>query len=222
MARERFQCGRWGFATKTAAETALRSILARHGHMQRLSGDDEELVLALIDLDPRRDTILGGSGVRAIAVQHIHDALGRPARRFLILRPDRSLRDFSWRNALYPRSAKSQLASVLRSLVITQIQDHKQRHFTGQCELCGAPLSASDCHVDHARPITFDSLMAAWLLANRLEAEDIALVPSPRYETATILEDPLLASDWMDYHEHNAQLRCVCRDCNLSALRLAV
>ena len=209
--------GRKIFATKAAAERHIREMFWRYPPMGELTGEDLEFTLALIEMHPSRAVIVD-CGIRSIHIQpvpfHEHDQ-----RRFLVKRTDQSWHDFSWRNSLSPKSAARKVASILRHLIHAQVREFRERAFRGQCETCAIPLALGDCVVDHARPATFERLMEGWLQSERLTPDDIAIVQQKGYELRSYLEDPALTQSWIEYHEINARLRCVCRRCNLSTLR---
>ena len=211
--------GAWIFSSKQAAEKHIRGILARHGDMQQLKDEDEEFVRAIIDLHPRR-TVIVDCGIAWIFVQYLPGS----ARRFVVRRTDSSWRDFSWQHVLYPRDADRRLASVLRTLIRPVVEEFKERNFRGVCEneTCGIAIQIENCHVDHAYPATFEALQDGWLRSLRLTAADIAIQAFSEYEVPDTLEDILLREAWFEYHELHARLRCVCRRCNLSTLRMKV
>lgn len=205
------------FGTKAAAERHIREMFWRYPPNGALAGEDLEFILALIEMHPSRDLIVD-CGIRSIHVQPVpyHEA---DQRRLLVLRTDESKHDFSWRNALSPKSAARKLAGVLRHLITDDKCRFKEEHFRGVCETCDAAIEPEDCHVDHAHPFTFKRLMDDWLQFERLTANDVAVVACKGYEEYSYLEDEALAQSWQEYHAINARLRCVCRRCNLSSLR---
>lgn len=212
------QIGRWAFPTKHAAENHVRDILRRYSHMQRLMGEDDGFMRALLDTHPSRRIIID-CGIKYIYVENVPFAK-TPQKRFAICRTDESRRDFSWRHAIYPRRAARKLAGVLRDLIAPQKSLFKERSFGGVCEACQAPLEADDVHVDHIAPLTFEALMAGWLASLHVTAEDIAIINFREYGRSSRLEDSLYEETWIEYHEINARLRCVCARCNLSTLRV--
>ena len=213
-----FTIGGKKFATKKAVERHIRDMFWRYPAMGALTGEDREFVLALIDMHPSRLLIVD-CGIRSIHIQPV-PGHKEDQRRFLVKRIDESQRDFSWRNSLSPKSAKHKLTGILRFLIQPQIQDFKNRAFRGRCETCNSPLSPENCEVDHADP-TFKQLMDEWLRTVRLSPDDIAIVGRTQYQAHSYLEDPVLAQAWVEYHEINARLRCVCKPCNSSVLRRA-
>lgn len=204
------------FATKAAAERRIREILWRYPPMGALAGKDLEFVLALLEIHPSRDLIID-CGIRSIHVQPV--PFHENQRRFLVKRRDSSIRDFSWRNALSPKSESQKLAGILRHLIVCQKNNFRSAHFKGVCETCGDPIRECDCEVDHAHPTTFQQLMDNWLEIHFITAADVAIVSSKEYEQHSCLEDPTLTQSWIRYHHINARLRCVCRECNGSRLR---
>lgn len=209
--------GRKIFASKAAAARHIREMFWRYPPMGELTGEDLEFVLALIEIHPSRDLIID-CGIKTIHIQpvpfHEHDQ-----RRFLVKRKDDSPHDFAWKWALYPRSAARQVAAILRHEIHPQVREFKEREFRGQCETCATPLALGDCVVDHAKPATFERLMADWLQTMRLTPNDITIVKCKGYEEHSYMQDPALTQSWIEYHEINARLRCVCRRCNSSTLR---
>jgi len=205
------------FPTKAAAEKHIREMFWRYPAMGALAGEDLEFVLALIDIHPSRTHIID-CGIRTVHIQpvpfHEHDQ-----RRFLVRRTDSSIRDFSWRNALSPKSDERKLAGILRHLIADQKNAFRDAHFRGLCETCGKTIQRGNCHVDHAHPVTFERLMAGWLKSEYVTVADVAIVRRRGYEQHSYLEDSALARSWIEYHEINARLRCVCQKCNLSTLR---
>lgn len=212
------QIGRWSFSSKIAAETYIRDILESHQHNQRLRGEDDEFMRALIDQHPRGKVIID-CGIDCVYVEHV-PFTNPPLKRFAVYRTDRSRRDFAWRHAIYPRTETSRIAGILRGLIAPQIQTFKYAHYSGICEHCKVSVTLSDCQVDHIAPeTTFEKLMAGWLHSLCVTADDITIIPSRNYQEPDHFEDPLYAETWIDYHQINARLQCVCRRCNASTLR---
>ena len=61
--------------------------------------------------------------------------------------------------------------------------------------------------------------MEGWLKSEYLTVADVAIIRRKGYEQHSYLEDSALSRSWIEYHEINARLRCVCQKCNLSTLR---
>lgn len=208
---------RWTFRTKRAAEQYIRAILGRYGQRQPLAGEDLEFVQALLAVHPNR-AIIEDCGVARIEVEHFDARTG--ARRFLVVRSDASIRDFTWQHALYPRNAKTLVMRVCRTAIEDQIREFRDLQFATSrvrtCPMRGIPITAKSAHVDHQPPNTFEKLVATWLKANRLDYSDIDLTVSRDYGTATRFTDEFLQENWREFHRENAVLRALSIAANLS------
>jgi hypothetical protein len=213
--------GRWEFPTKKAAERHISAILGRHAHHQRLTGDDDAFMRALIEIHPRRAVIVD-CGLAYVFVQHLDEISWqrkRGTRRFCVKRTDSSIYDFSWRDALYPENKRRRVASVFRHIIHESKELVKSHLFHGVCEVCGRTIKLAECDLDHIPPQTFDRLMDGFLQSIGKTVEDLAIVVSRDYQTSSHLEDDLIADAWYEYHDENARLRPVCARCNLSAVK---
>lgn len=217
--RSGFQIGELYFPTVVRVKTHIDQILARYnGPGQPLKGVDDAFVRALLQRHRHYATKIG-SGIAWIWVQRNFNSLHPEAARFVIRHTDGSMSDVAWRRCLEPTNALREVAHVCRSLVREQINTFRRDHFRGVCNTCGETIT--DCHVDHAPPDTFDSLVRKWLHVMRLSADDVVILGARGYEQPSYFEDEILAPEWVEYHAINARLRCVCRRCNLSTLRKA-
>jgi hypothetical protein len=207
------EIGECSFPTKKAVEAHVRAILAEHNHGQILMRDNDRFVRELLKRHPRCADVVD-CGVAWIWVEHIPGA-----RRFCVRRIDGSIRDFSWIKCIYQQKSFARISGICRNLIYDQKTEFRDRHFRGVCEVCGNKLRSLQCHVDHIPPATFENLLRRWLETVRLDADDIMVISSKDYGIAPKFADPFLAQQWVEYHEINARLRCVCRDCNLSFIR---
>lgn len=210
------------FSSKAEAELRIREILGRHSQMQPLAGDDLRFVIAILELHPNRDTIVD-CGVRRIVVQHLKDKYD--SRRFVVVRTDSSIRDFTWRVALYPKTARMRVMNACRFAIKDQIREFRARSFSEHehqvCVVSGMTISAFDSDVDHIPPRTFQALVETWLRLNRIDAESVALVPVVGYEKPDRWEDLFLEENWKEYHRTHAHLRVVHSWANRSIIRKA-
>lgn len=169
--------------------------------------------MALLDLHPNKQTVID-CGVRCIKVQHLYDRYN--SRRFILVRTDSSIRDFTWRHALYPRDARDYVMRVCRSTVRQQIEAFKHRFFNSTrspcCSLSGKPLTFDNSDVDHIEPNTFEYLVDRWCQTVNLTWADIAIVPSPHYQTPDRFEDIYLAQSWAEFHDRHANMRVIHRE----------
>ena len=210
------------FPTKAAAEKHIRWILSRYAQMRMLLGKDEEFVMALLARHPNQP-VIEGCGIKRICVQWL-DSEGKQ-RRFVAVRKDGSLRDFTGRHALYPRSATDNVRRVCRSLIQDQILAFKRRTFSVdivlKCPVSGMDIRIDACDVDHIHPDTFIRLVDGWLISIGLTADDVDVIPSAEFGVADRFQDELLNENWREYHRINAKLRAVHAYANRSLLRRA-
>jgi hypothetical protein len=212
------QIGQLTFETKKQAENHIRQILLRHRNLRFIQGPDREFAFALLDRHPRA-SLISDCGLSGIRVQ----SLGRGQYRFLAIRKDGSIRDFSWRNCVTPRSARAEVMSICRSVIIPQIQDFRNFFWNGKtiaiCPISGESIGPSSSDVDHIPPDTFVSLVERWLSSIQMEPEEIEIMYKRGYESRSEFMEDWLEPDWAEFHQCNAKLRVVSIQANRSILR---
>jgi hypothetical protein len=213
--------GNHEFPTKAAAETFIRELLSKWKGQPFISGDDAQFVQSLLALHPRQHLIID-CGLKHIKVQEIDKGYLR----FLAVRVDSSIRDFSWRNCLSPKSQRSQVMSICRSVVDPQIiafrNDFWRNRKTADCPVTSEPMTIRDSDVDHAPPNTFAVLVEQWLRVVRSDFELIEIEYRSGYEERYMFAERWLEGDWSEYHMQLAELRVVSRTANRSILRRKV
>ena len=214
------QLGSLVFINKTKAEEYIRNILSRYNSMRPLQGRDREIIDSVLDLHPNKHVIVD-CGIKDILVQWLDDRGEK--RRFIAKRVDSSIRDFTWRHALYPRSEIQSLRRTCRTLVQDQIAYFRRQAFGRdlalECLITGDRITEQTCDVDHAAPDTFNALVDRWLSSCGINAEDIEIVPSRHYQFPDAFQDEVLAQAWREFHKINARLRVVSIPANRSILR---
>ena len=146
------------------------------------------------------------------------------ARGFAIVRTDGSVTDFSYRECLSPKSARTSVLAALRHEVADDIQDAKLRYFSQHgdqsgcvaCALTGAPIDIAQSHADHAPPWTFQVLAQAFLSAKGIVASEDLLEPSIDNQHRRRLADRELAAAWRSYHHELAHIRVVDAKVNIA------
>jgi len=206
------------FPTKASAESFIREILARWKGQPFISGADAEFVQAMLELHPQRKEVID-CGLKHVKVQEIEKGFLR----FLAVRVDGSIRDFSWRSCLSPKSQRSQVMSICRSIVEPQIV-YFRNEFWRKCKLANCPITdepitIGNSDVDHAPPNTFAVLVENWLKVVRMDFEIIEVRHSAGYQQRSVFQETWLEQDWADYHSQFASLRVVSRLANRSILR---
>lgn len=206
------EIGRLKFRSKVEAELHCRYILWKYGNGDRVIDDlDAEFLYALVEAHSRKKAIVD-CGIWYFWVQWIN---GDPQRRrFCVRRKDSSIRDFSWRDVIYPEDSKTVVRGVLRTIVAPQITRFRMAYFSKPgpyiCEVSGEELNQSNCHVDHIAPNTFERLATRWVGdVMHLSYEDIEIIPSRNYQTPSRLADSILSQQWYEFHAINARLRVI-------------
>jgi 5-methylcytosine-specific restriction endonuclease McrA len=114
----------------------------------------------------------------------------------------------SWRRAASNFKEPLSLPSALRSAVRRQITAWRTRHrLNSACSLCGA---TGPLHVDHCLPTFLD--LTTSFLSTRTAPDDFL---SYRWGKKFKPRDRKFSADWQAYHRRHANLRWLCRTCNL-------
>ena len=198
------------FQTKTAAEEHVRKILNRWLPAKALHGSDLAVALDIIEQHPTKARIKG-DGILCVEIQD----LGHGHRRFIARGRDGSIRDFSWRPVVYPRSERAKIIAVARAVIQADCNQVKVRLFDKTlypiCPVSKLPLTWENCDVDHIPPCTFRLLFDRWLGINGLLIEDIEVVNNHKFRR---MNDAFLEDNWRQFHYDNAKLRVVHRTVN--------
>lgn len=210
--RKPFSIGRFQFTSRAEAARRIRhQILDTHAHMQILKGEDDELLRALLQIHPDAHLILK-TPVIDVVVEYRDGGRG-----FFARYHDSSIFDFKWMDALYPRDARGQLLSVCRHLAQAQIDRFRDENFRGLCHACNTPTI--ECEVHHASPQDFISLIDGWLASLHMTPNQVGIIHHPGHKQHSRMEDEFLAEAWIEYHEINARLQCLCITCHQAATK---
>jgi hypothetical protein len=200
------------YKTKKAAEDFVRS---------QLHAFDESSPLwpELLSLHPEREEKIGPGILRFYVSPN---PLNWKALQLNIERVDGSCVDISWKTCVSGRAKtpRDNLRAAMRRAVDDQIQRFKgATHQDGAlCMACGILLPEKHlCHADH-HPKTFDSLAEEFLL---LAAQPpVTFDDCPRTHAPVFrAEDMAFSTEWESFHAARAELRLVCRTCNLTKKR---
>jgi hypothetical protein len=215
------------FPTSVAVERELRAILDRHADGDRLEGEEDALVRAVLEHHPHYPEVRG-CGIAYVYVFAIPDT---PWKRFNVCRTDGSIRDVAWSHCLanHPDGAPEgktwrQLMRICRHYVQDQMMRFRESRYDAHegwaCEVCGdLVLYSHDVHIHHLPPNDFVSLVRGWLeLVGRAPAA-IAITASSAYQGHSRFRDPLLAESWTEYHATWAAFQVVCVDCHKKLTR---
>jgi hypothetical protein len=138
----KFTLGRFVFRTKGDAVKAVRNVLNSALPGLFLSGDELDLVTAVLDRHHDRENKLAG-GMIGIMVQWNNEA-GYLSRCFHIVRPDWSTVDFSYRVALDQAPKGPTIEQACRMAVLPDIRAYRDARLAAGpqcCDASGEPLT---------------------------------------------------------------------------------
>lgn len=209
------------FALKKDAEEACREILYRYQPGDRITEPaDEQFLLDLLGLHPRRDAKLG-CGVAHFEVRSNPKFVRQ--RSFYLVRIDRSETDFSSVKCLRPPTHRQLVMDAMRHEVSSQVFEFAERAYSSGtpvlCVIMGRVVERCEAHVDHSSP-TF--LELADKFATQQGGWDEMVIVHADGSIGVQLGCEDQAKAWRDYHRHNARLRIVSIEANLSLLKRGV
>ncbi len=206
-------CGKT-YRFKRDLEADIRAVVARAGVGVPLTPVDTAFIVAVLAHHPEWAEKTG-CGLAHIEVR-INRCATSVTRGFWIVRRDGTAVDISWVWALAakPMPRSQVVAQAARAEVIEQTRAVREASLGQPCRVCGEPL-LTDVHVDHAPPLTFADLLAAWLDGAGVTEASLALVDGdiePRFS------DRALAADWQDFHRLFANLQAIHKHENLRGI----
>lgn len=205
-----------GFKTKGEIESKIRAIVASYPDGSFLSEDDTDFMVSVFKNHPEWLDKLG-VGINRVRVDRarIASRIGI-TRCFYIHRLDGSHDDISWHACLRPPTKKQDFAQAARHEIESQRADFKATvQYGTECDVCTNQLVKGLTHIDHAPPNTFRALIDGFIEAYQIDVDNFQTVDA---HTLTLFKDRKVAQSWQQWHMDRAELRAVCRKCNLSGL----
>ena len=146
-----------------------------------------------------------------------HNKLNKTALEIMIIKKDDSQVDISWNIAIDGclKGHKQCLTGAMRSSVQYQIRQFKSQN-GDKCCLCG---KTENPHVDHNDEVgsAFDELAHNFINAHKhlkIPTEFDELNDNTHRQTFKP-NDNEFKNKWMSYHKQHAQLRILCKSCNI-------
>jgi hypothetical protein len=154
------------------------------------------------------------TGVADITVEMNRTPYGT-SKGFWITRNDGSRVDISWRVPISPPSHEENVAIAARYAILDQRDEANAAIPIGTpCPICGEPLLKGGRHVDHQPPMTFSTLLDAFVrLDQGTDYMHIPLVESSA--TGMAFADKGFADAWRRFHRMMATLRVIHKEENL-------
>jgi len=209
MVRHATTLGALHFSSKEAAKKHIQSILDRNRNKEALTGEDKEVILALLERHPKYEQKFG-KGISEIFVKG-----SEKSRCFWLKYKDGSdPQDFSYENCLYnDRDFVCKLRQkAYRTAVQDQIEAYKSQHQNDRCAECNCV--PNEIHVDHEKP--------QFLELTRQFEQKQSYLPTEFAQELYISqkvfkpEDAKFKQSWQEYHRLHASLRILCAKCNLT------
>lgn len=208
------------YPSKAKATDRVKEILWCYQPGQRLSPEDELIMLDLLQMHPNVKRKIG-DGIDYIGI-------GSPpefpnTRCFWIYRQDGTGTDFSYKECFRPSTHRENALVAMRRGISGDIRAYKQRMFAGKdlytCPVLGTEHTVSDTHVDHPPPVEFETLVQDFLTRERLRIEDI------EYESVDgmagcLISDPTVLASWIEFHDMWSNLWLISRRAHVEVTKL--
>jgi hypothetical protein len=204
------------FATAGEAKEHVRGLVARYADGDTANEADSVFLRDLLELHPRCEEKIG-AGVRSFKIDRNPEYTN--TRTIFVVRADNSETDFSWPKCIDGETPERLKRAALRNAVADQIAAFKKEAFSRPPVMCpetGEELSWKYCHVDHAAPNTFDSLVDQWLLSENIVLDSVQISPSRDISFTRLLTDDGQRESWRAFHDQRKQLRLLSPHANLS------
>ena len=208
---------------RTQAETIdfFKEMLNRYRNGQDVTGDDYDMLLALLERHPEADKKIG-CGVKRL----YKDRTEMPTSCFWIERIDGSTTDFSYLSAIKSKgkSLLQEFLEACRNAVHDDLRRTKKSFFDKygnedgkvSCDITGDYIALYESHLDHMKPLTFQVLVITFVNANEIEICPEMLSMSQDAQFRTSFVDPELRDRFRRYHHKTAKLRIITAERNLS------
>jgi len=221
MARQPVEIGDLTFASKKDAKAFFREMLGRYTDGQTIESGDAIHLEALIERHPEAEHKIG-CGVK----RFYRDATDQPTSCFWIERTDGSCTDFSFHSCvdMKGKSLYQEFSEACREAVRQELIAAKGRHFkahadsTGRlaCDVTGEMIGIDEAHLDHAKPMTFQVIVATFCAAHEIKISPHLLSRPSDAQFVTTFADLAIAERFRQYHRRVAVLRIVKAKKNLS------
>lgn len=169
-----------------------------------------------------------GCGVRSFEV-HV-DPVWKKNLYFVIVRVDGSTEDFSYHKCI-SKSKDGHRHDVIKAMrhdVYEQTRRFRDNSYGNKkyvrCAITGLNTQKKDCHIDHAPPFTFLTLVRDFMAENGLRVSDIIVSAALDRSCVTplTLADSGIRQAWQEYHAKKAILRVTLDHANLGQQKTRV
>lgn len=214
------------YSSKKVLIQACKDVLYGNKIGTALTGSDFDLINNVLKLHHDYDNKVGSSSYDIIVG---HCQVNAKNNMFYINRSDGTSTDFSFYKCILPQSKVTKVKRSLKDTIRLQMMGYKGTYFEdhgdagGILKFCvsGESVCMSNSHLDHY-PKQFDEIVYDWFIINKLNVEDIELVPAGDWATAATLKDTKLEKSFRLYHKKVAKYRVVTSNVNLTRGRAKI
>lgn len=145
---------------------------------------------------------------------------------FRIERIDGTGTDFSFRHCIRdkPKAKKQEVRNAFREVVRYDLYRAKEKYFkenmdenrTVKCAVTKERIIATESHMDHASPKTFEVIVEFFLDHKTMAYDDVDISTGRDNQFVPEIVDSKLAEEFKTYHHKNSTLRIVRDKVNLS------
>jgi len=198
------------FQSKKECEIYIKNILQKN----EITIDDRRFIYQLLKMHPKWHDKSKNIIKRNYKGVNITKIYGNNC--FVILNKDNTYETISYHKCLGKSdNVRENVVSALRECINIQIAEYKLEVFLNKnivvCELCNLELiNNSETHVDHINK--FRDIINNFFIENNILIDEI---PIKKCGCVYRINDDDLFDKWYDYHEKNAKLRLLCKQCNL-------
>lgn len=202
------------FRTQKEANVFFSAMLSRYHNGQDITGDDFDMLYALLERHPEAKREIG-CGVKRL----YKDKTAWPQSCFWIERIDGSKTWFSFMAAVTARKRTlfQEFCEACRNAVNEDMRMTKRLFFkrygneNGKvpCDITGEYILLSESHLDHKKPLTFQVIVITFINANEIQIVPEMFSTTPDINFQTSFVDHELRDKFRRYHHMTAQLRII-------------
>ena len=201
------------FKTKGAFKLYIKEIIYNHiGITSSIKDNYNNYFDEMIELFKRHPKYINKTkNLKDIEI--IQNIQNKNAFGMNIINNDNTITSISWVTCIKGTNAsvKQKLNNAFRSSISNQIMDFKKDKIL-QCQFCN---SIDDIHVDHI--LHFHKIRDNFLNTINHDLQIPNSFTNNNYNNIVFLDKDIEFNNlWQKYHQQNAELRLLCRSCNLS------
>lgn len=207
--RQTYVLGGKEFPSKQAAYREAKALLKSSQPGERLSGDDNDLMMDLFATHYNFEK-KAGAGVYYIYVR----AATMGSKCFAAMRTDGTMTDFSYKKCLGRDNPYADFAEAGRIAIKNQIDAFRDDYFRQSppyiCPISGQSMTPETCEVDHTPPMKFDLIVKTFLKTKGVEVGSSII----RGQDGVMLRqfaDKSIERDFLEFHSQTASLRVVAK-----------